>query len=367
MSQTDESPVVTTTSPVTSTVTTMSGSATTSLTAVFQIRPPDFRPGSDLSQFLDTFSVLAEANGWSEAQKKAYLTVAFPPTSPFQTVCLETPPSATFSALVSDLKRVVTTHQKQTKLAEYEQRTMRDGESVGEYERSLRHLFYQIAGSNAYPEVDGRYIHKFISGLPSQWRGKVAERLYDRLSLALASAQRLEIAERLHASSLPVSCAQFSPLMLGAATPLPNFQFSKSDISELRGEVEGLKHQVQDLSQMFQSLLELQKKQIREVRRSRHSSSSDSDREHPRRAGSGNSRRSGSRTRFASGDQTKYCRYCRKSGHLIEQCRLRPLCPICSQRGHSPKFCPQNSGPSGQFGTREFQSRARPGNGSRPA
>ena len=162
----------------------------------------------------------------------------------------------------------------------------------------------KIVGPNADPEIDGRYIFKFISGLPIQWRGKVAERLYDRLSLALAHAQRIEVAERLHSGSLSACYAPVPPIMLGAATSLPTPQLLNVHpaLSELRSEVEGLKHQMQDLSNMFQSLLELQKKAFKEKRQSRHSSSSsDSDREpssqaHSRNDESGYSRHSGSRT-----------------------------------------------------------------------
>jgi hypothetical protein len=189
----------------------------------------------------------------------------------------------------------------------------------------------------------------------------------------LAYAQRLEVADRLqlnaHFSSYPSSV----PLsMLGAATSLPTFpNAQQSSDSGLRAEIDGLKHQVHDLSQMFKSLLELQEKSRKQRRYS--SSSSDSANEQPSRVRQVFSRRTDSRdshrprsnsqTRPHLGSPTMFCRYCKKTGHVIDQCRVRPECPICHRQGHSHRFCPQNR----EFASQSPHARSNTGNGDRPA
>ena len=295
------------------------------------MRPPVYQPGTDLAQYLLVYERVASANGWSDQQKKNYLIVCFPGGSPLQQACIASPSTQSYEALSLELRQMLSAHMDQVKLAEFQQRTKKETESVGEFERSLRELYLAALGSDATPDSDILYMNRFMEGLPSRWRTVLAREMYKKVPDSLAHAQRLEAAEKLHGTSIdtvyPAAWAA-SVQSLGSAST------DNSRIVQLEAKMD-------TLTTLMQQLLQVQLSQAQGGRSDRVRSPGECSPAHqgrpPRRHFSPRvPRRSLSRGRL-------YCSYCRKQGHSIEWCRRLQgtLCESCGKRGHTTQYCQQ--------------------------
>lgn len=282
-----------------------------------------YKAGDDLTQYLSIYQRIAEANEWTEEQKKNFLIVSFPNGSVHQSICLMADPSKTFSQLVDELKRMISAHEPRLKLAQYETRVLREGETVGEYEKSLRLLYHAAMGEASTPDTDPRYLMKFIDGLPVRWRSTISTEMHHSIggeNGALLHAQRLEAAEKLHEPDKSKSGTIMT-------VPEASAGVSASEISVLQKKLD-------DLTVLVQELWE-DRSRRRKTRRSRDTESSSSDEERRERGRSRMAqRRSPSRGRVS-------CSYCKKPGHTVDECRTlkRKVCDNCRRTGHTTVFC----------------------------
>ena len=129
---------------------------------VYQIHLLTFQAGSDFSKFFVYVFQDSRNKSVDKMQKKPCLIVSFPLNSPFHVVGHNSPSSQTFYDLVAELKLVMSVHPAASKLAEFEAKTMKDGEHVGKYKRSLRYLYQVAVGINDNSDTDLLYTNKFI-------------------------------------------------------------------------------------------------------------------------------------------------------------------------------------------------------------
>jgi hypothetical protein len=294
------------------------------------MRPPSYQPGTDLSQYLIMYDRLASANGWTDQQKKNYLIVCFPGGSPLQQACIASPATQSFETLSTELRQMLSAHGDQVKLAEFQQRSKLDSESVGEFERSLRELYFAALGAGAVPDSDPLYLNRFMEGLPQRWKAVIAREMYKRVADSLAHAQRLETAEKLHGS---VADQLYSPAW---AVPVQTLNSTSTD-----PRIAQLESKVDTLTTLMQQLLQVQLDQAQRGRLERGWDPGECGSAHqgrpPRRHLSPGAPMRG---RSPSGDRT-FCRYCRRRGHTVETCwKLQTTqCESCGKRGHTANFC----------------------------
>ena len=73
---------------------------------------------------------------------------------------------------------MVTAQEPRLKLDQYETRVMRDGETVGEYEKSLRLLYHAVIGQASDPDSDPR-CHEIHSWSSDSWCALVSAEMRD--------------------------------------------------------------------------------------------------------------------------------------------------------------------------------------------
>lgn len=312
-------------------------------TLSLSLRPPVYKMGDDLGQFLTVYQRIADANQWSEEQRKNFLIVSFPNGSIHQSICIMADPGKTFSQLIDELKRMVSAHEPRLKLAQYETRVMRDGETVGEYEKSLRLLYHAAIGQASDPDSDPRYVTKFIDGLPNRWRTLVSAEMRDSVlgdNGALSHAQRLEASEKLHVPTEPLGTSQFFPISAAQAQSASGAGGSvfSPDISQLQMKLDALTVLVQDLINRPS-----RRDRFDPRRRSDSRSSSEEERRARDRSHAVRRRQSTSRSRAT-------CGYCKKPGHTLEACWAlqRKNCQKCGKSGHTTTFCQRRDSSCGR-------------------
>ena len=296
------------------------------------LRPPVYKMGDDLGQYLAIYQRIAEANNWTEEQKKNFLIVSFPNGSVHQSICIMADPGMSFLQLLDELKRMIGVHEPRLKLAQYETRVLREGETVGEYERALRLLYCAAMGQASKPDADPRYLLKFIDGLPIRWRSIISAEMHSSVAGekgALLHAQRLEAAEKLHVPDNSVSTN------FGTISAVPEVS---TGVSVFPDVVTQLQKKLDDLTLLVQELRQSRsrKNSFRKSRKSRNEDTESSNSEEEQRDRSRSSTR-----RFTPSRVQVSCTYCKKAGHSVDHCRTlkRKICESCGRTGHTTAFC----------------------------
>lgn len=230
---------------------------------------------------------------------------------------------------------------------------MREGETIGECEKSLRLLYQAAMGQASNPDADPRHLMKFIDGLPVRWRNIISAEMRDCVlgdSGALSHAQRLEAAEKLRLSE-PFLGLQLRSISAVQEASASGTSALAADIVQLQTKLEALILLVQDFWQS-----QPRKEGSRKSRQKEDSDTSlSSDEEWHRR-----SRTRKPKVHSNSSRSRVVCGYCKKSEHTPEQCRYlqRKTCEKCGKAGHATAYCQKRDVSYGKSKSCTFSKRS---------